>query len=105
MRLVTDEETLSLVVTLRGDLNGDGIVSSKDLDIVRANWGAGVAAGVWASGDATGDGRVGSADLDIVRANWGASATAAAAVPEPGLMVLLFLAGSWLGLARRPRPR
>ena len=40
---------------------------------------------------------VGSADLDIIRANWGA--TAAAAVPEPSLLVLLL--GGLLAIRRR----
>ena len=57
---------------LDGDLNGDGIVGSADLDLIRANWGATVTAGDYSAGDVSGDGIVGSADLDIVRANWGA---------------------------------
>lgn len=73
-----------------GDLNGDGTVSAADLDIVRANWGVQVEAGSLISGDASGDGLVSAADLDIVRANWGAHA--AAAVPEPGIGVLLLVA-------------
>ena len=82
---------------LEGDLNGDGMVGSADLDIVRGNWGAVVTAGDSLSGDASGDGNVGSADLDIVRGNWGA--TNFAAVPEPGTIVLL-MAGL-LGLLLR----
>ena len=61
------------VEPLAGDLNGDGLVGSADLDIVRANWGASVDAGCLLCGDPSGDGSVGSADLDIVRANWGAN--------------------------------
>jgi hypothetical protein len=72
---------------LAGDLNGDGVVSSADLDLVRANWGQSVTPGDGMAGDGNGDGIVNSADLDLVRANWGA--TAAAAVPEPGMLVLL----------------
>ena len=86
---------------LPGDLNGDGMVGSADLDIVRANWGATVDAGCLPCGDPSGDGIVGSADLDIVRANWGA--TASAAVPEPAsaaLLLALVLAGC--GARRRP---
>ncbi len=62
-----------------GDLNGDGVVGSADLDIVRAHWGATVSPGDLTQGDATGDGTVGSADLDLVRANWGRAYTVAAA--------------------------
>ncbi len=82
---------------LTGDLNGDGLVGSADLDIVRANWGQTVDPGCLSCGDPSGDGTVGSADLDIVRANWGA--TAAAAVPEPSAIFLL--AGAFLSLAWR----
>jgi hypothetical protein len=73
---------------LEGDLNGDGVVSSADLDLVRANWGQSVSPGNGMQGDGNGDGIVNSADLDIVRANWGRTA-AAAAVPEPGTFALL----------------
>ena len=66
---------------LPGDLNGDGMVGSADLDLVRANWGTNEPAG-----DANEDGAVNSGDLDVVRANWGASS--AAAVPEPGVVGL-----------------
>ena len=72
---------------LPGDLDGDGLVGSADLDIVRANWGQTVTAGDLLAGDPSADGQVGSADLDIVRANWGN--TAAAAVPEPTGFVLM----------------
>ncbi len=75
---------------LEGDLNGDGTVSSADLDIVRGNWGQAVTPGDLSAGDANGDGTVSSADLDIVRANWGNTA-AAAVVPEPSAAVLLLL--------------
>ena len=74
---------------LEGDLNGDGAVNSGDLDIVRANWGQSVDPGCLLCGDPSGDGQVGSADLDVVRANWGA--TAAATVPEPGLLLLVLV--------------
>ena len=72
--------------TLEGDMNGDGVVNSADLDMVRGNWGQTVEPGT--SGDGNNDGYVNSADLDMVRGNWGA--TAAAAVPEPAFLTLLF---------------
>ncbi len=80
-----------------GDLNGDGLVNSADLDLVRGNWGSAVQPGT--SGDANGDGFVNSADLDIVRSNWGAGA--AAAVPEPSMVALLVGVFAPLGLIRR----
>jgi len=84
---------------LPGDLNGDGMVNSGDLDLVRANWGQTVPAGTL--GDADGDGMVTSSDLDIVRANWGA--TQAAAVPEPGTVALLIAALGMAVLSRKRR--
>ena len=69
-----------------GDLDGDGIVGSHDLDLVRCWWLRTVEAGNGVMGDANGDGFVDSADLDIVRGDWGAGT---AAVPEPGVMFLL----------------
>ena len=79
---------------LPGDLDGDGVVGSADLDIVRANWGEEVTPGDYAAGDISGDGLVGSADLDVVRANWGASVrNQPASVPEPGAWVGLVCLG------------
>ena len=72
---------------LAGDLNGDGVVNSGDLDLVRGNWGTAVAPGT--SGDANEDGVVDSGDLDIVRANWGA--VLRASVPEPSMVTFLFV--------------
>jgi len=82
---------------LEGDLNGDGFVGSADLDLVRGNWGTVVAPG--ANGDANSDGFVNSADLDIVRGNWGASLPTA--VPEPGIGILIGLAGLLIAALRR----
>ena len=56
-----------------GDLDGDGLVGSGDLDIVRCYWGQTVTPGSLLEGDPSGDGVVNSADLDIIRANWGDS--------------------------------
>lgn len=89
--------------SLEGDLNGDGAVNSGDLDIVRANWGASVDPGYLLGGDASGDGSVNSADLDIIRSNWGRQA-AAAAVPEPSALLLLFGAAA-TALVLSPRRR
>lgn len=69
--------------SLPGDLNGDGLVGSDDLEIVRAHWGGLVPPARLALGDPSGDGRVGGADLDLVRANWGATPAAAAGNTKP----------------------
>jgi len=75
-----------VAVGLSGDLNGDGSVSSRDLDLVRANWTVVLPAKL-STGDANGDGYVGSADLDLVRSNWGARSVMS--VPEPAAVILL----------------
>lgn len=79
-----------------GDLNGDYVVNSLDLDIVRAHWGAEVGAGWLSHGDATGDGLVNSADLDAVRGNW----SSWAAVPEPSIAILVAVGMSALAWRR-----
>ena len=83
-----------------GDLNGDGMVGSADLDIVRGNWLASVSPGDLSMGDPSGDGLVSSADLDIVRGNWCAGL---ATVPEPASAVLLltFVFGVMAVFSRR----
>lgn len=86
---------------LPGDLNGDGMVGSADLDIVRGNWGASVDPGCLVCGDPSGDGRVGSADLDIVRGNWGA--VGAVAVPEPAIFFSVLISCFFPLTARRRR--
>ncbi len=103
MRLLLGENRLSLIATLAGDFNGDGTVNSRDLDIVRANWGQTVGAGDWSAGDGSGDGKVGSTDLDLVRANWGA--TAAAAVPEPHAIAAIACTVTLLVSRRRRKPK
>jgi hypothetical protein len=84
---------------LPGDLNGDGVVKSDDLDVVRAFWGQSVPAGDLTRGDATGDGAVNSADLDVVRMNWGTRR--GSAVPEPGLLTLVTFVLTWSMVVRR----
>lgn len=89
---------------LDGDLNGDGMVSSFDLDVVRSNWGrTDLPPGSLSQGDTNGDGKVNSGDLDIVRANWGRT-LAAAAVPEPGLVSLSLAVGLLAAALRRRHP-
>ena len=52
------------VVTLPGDLNGDGLVNAADLSALLGNWGG---TGV---GDVNGDGTVGAADLAALLSAW-----------------------------------
>jgi len=93
----------SILEPVIGDLNDDGIVGSRDLDLVRGWWLMEVEPGRLDRGDATGDGIVDSADLDIVRGNWGAGL---AAVPEP-TVGSLFACGflTWTATRRRRRRR
>ncbi len=70
-----------------GDANNDGTVDAADATILAENWqstGLG-----WAEGDFNGDGVVNDADATILAANWQSSVVAEAAVPEPGMIVLL----------------
>ncbi|HVU86080.1 MAG TPA: dockerin type I domain-containing protein [Pirellulales bacterium] len=92
----------TIIVTLTGDVNGDGIVNSQDLAVISSNW---LAAGTGHAGDANNDGIVNSQDLALVSANWLNSFTPAAgnaaAVPEPGTIALAILAGLMLFVRRR----
>ena len=76
------DESTTPVPPLEGDANGDGIVDSADLDVIRAYWCQTVSAGDSSQGDLTGDGMVNSADLDLIRGNWGAVSSVPAA-PAP----------------------
>ena len=83
---------------LPGDAIGDGKVDVNDLTIVLSHFGqTGLS---WSTGDFTGDGKVNVNDLTIVLSNFGksvsSSAGAAAAVPEPS--VLLLASGALAGL-------
>lgn len=93
-----------------GDYTGDGWVGQRDLDLVMLNWGRdtealGLPRG-WFSDPATGV--INQDDLDEVLLNWGHGVFVpgplggAAAVPEPGVGLLLGAAGV-LGFARRRR--
>ena len=76
---------------LVGDLDGDGFVGINDLNIVLGNWNQNVPPGDPLA-DPSGDGFVGIDDLNTVLGNWNAGTPpAAAAVPEPGSLVLLTL--------------
>ena len=101
-----NSDTLVLSV-LPGDVNDDGAVNSGDLDIIRANWGDVVDPGDDAMGDLDGNGVISSGDLDMVRAWWGTTQevipVAPAAVPEPGVCILLLLGFAAASLRRVKR--
>ena len=54
------------VVSIPGDLDGDGIVNGADLSILLSSWGTSDP-----SADIDGDGTVGAADLSVLLGNWG----------------------------------
>ena len=87
------------VVSLPGDLNGDGFVGLDDLDIILGAWNQNVPPADPAA-DPTGDGFVGLADLDIVLNNWNTGTPPTAVVPEPASLMLLSL-GTLASLRRK----
>ena len=89
-------------VGLLGDLNDDGFVGQKDLDIVLAEWGHAGSAITDPRADVNGDDFIGQGDLDNVLVSWGQSAPPPA-VPEPATLSLLSLCGL-VFLRRRPPP-
>lgn len=99
------------VVSIDGDLNGDGFVGAADLDVVLANWGQSVGLGDRAHGDHTGDGFVNDADLQVVMSHFGNGIPPGTNIPEPGTYTLLSLLGMvfgrhrWRKVATSPSPQ
>ena len=92
---------VSLVGTLIGDANGDGVVDDRDLSLLLANWGqdaTGDPDGGWGRGEFNGVAPVQDADLSLLLANW----SGAGAVPEPAS--LLLFGGALAVLMNRHRP-
>lgn len=80
-----------------GDANHDGKVDGSDVTILADNWQAGVPGGdsnvTWEMGDFNGDHMVDGSDVTILADNWQFGVTtSAAAVPEPGVVVLILSA-------------
>ena len=85
-----DNATAAIYRAGMADVNFDGIVNSQDLALVSSNWLATGSIGQL-DGDANRDGIVNSQDLALISSNWEpglALGTPAAAVPEPGSMLL-----------------
>lgn len=100
---LTDLYTTGVIsVFSTGDANGDGTVGIEDLDLVLANWGAGLGTrGLnLPAGDVTGDFAVDNADLQAILDNWG-STVPPNTVPEPTSAALLAAAGLLLTRRRR----
>src|SRR5207253_3188624 len=98
--------------TYFGDMDFDGQVTAGDYGILDANLGTTPAPGIaWLSGDADLDGSVTAGDYGILDANLGSgsgnplapsSVAGTSAVPEPGVIGLISMAGA-LALRRRSR--
>lgn len=85
-----------------GDVNGDGVVNTLDLNIIVGNWQK--TGETFSQGDLNDDGVVNTLDLNQVIGNWQKTYSASViAVPEPTSLCLLGLGG--LAVLRRRRSR
>ncbi len=94
---------LRVTTALAGDVNGDGCVDARDLQLLAAYFGQSTPAGV---GDPNGDGKLDILDLNLLQADFGKCC------PEPAAMALIpfaLAAGSFLRPSRqstrRPKQR
>ena len=98
--LTIDFDPLSVLTF--GDFNADGTVDSVDAQILADNFRTGTS---FEQGDNNFDGRVDLRDFLEFRELFNVQGAAAAAVPEPGSLALLSVAGGALVLAARRRRR
>ncbi|MEM7682850.1 MAG: dockerin type I domain-containing protein [Planctomycetota bacterium] len=88
----------TVVMTLPGDANNDGVVDLLDFDILAQNFGS-TSATSPADADFNGDGAVNLLDFDILAQNFGASSPSQ--IPEPISLALLVLTAPLFGQRRR----
>jgi hypothetical protein len=93
--------SLTLVATVPGDANLDGVVNDTDASIVGAHWRS---SGLWTDGDFNGDGLVNDRDAAVMAAHWQqGSEGRGPSVPEPATPVLLLgaVVAAWSLLGKR----
>ena len=78
----------SLVPSLLGDYNENGVVDAADFTVWRDSFGQSV--GAYSGADGDGDGLIGPGDYSVWSSNFGSSASSGLSVPEPGAITLLF---------------
>lgn len=93
--------SLTLLVTVAGDYNGDGLVGAADFTVWRDALGQ--TASALTGADGNGDGQITQLDYEVWRTNFGnqvASMASAIAVPEPHFAAFTILGGIILNYAR-----
>ncbi len=84
--VVGGRTVLTVMYTLCGDANLDGVVNGADLNTVLSNYNK--TGMYWSQGDFNYDGTVNGADLNMVLSNYNQSVSVGAAVPEPSALWL-----------------